>query len=180
MIKEILTTSYAILKKSKAGDFKIVKSELDLLGINYDDNSLAIAYKITQSSKSLKDSLINLEKHEKAGTVDTILSEVKAEIKTNEEQKKKTAETKKKKQEASKTLASQKKLALETAKLNNPYLHIIDYKVIREKNLSNMQYGVQKAIKQGWSPIGGVAGIAFGMSTHGGNSFAQALVRFKY
>ena len=59
MIKEIITTSYAVLKKSKAGDFANVKSELDLLGVSYDDNSLAIAYKITQSSKSLKDTLSN-------------------------------------------------------------------------------------------------------------------------
>ena len=180
MIKEIITTSYAVLKKSKAGNFTNVKSELDLLGVSYNENSLAIAYKIIQSSKSLKESIRNLEKHEADGTVDTILSEVKAEIKTNEEKKKKSDEAKKKKQEASKALASHKKLALETAKLNNPYLKITDYKVIREKNLSNMESKVQRAIKQGWSPIGGVAGIAFGMSTHGGNSFAQALVKFKY
>ena len=180
MIKEIITTSYAVLKKSKAGDFANVKSELDLLGISYDDNSLAIAYKITQSSKSLKDTLSNLDKHEKSGTIETILSDVKEEIKTNEEKKKKVAETKKKKQEATKALASQKKLTLEAAKINNPYLNIVDYKVIREKNLFNMESKVKEAIKQGWSPLGGVAGIAFGMSTHGGNSFAQALVKFKY
>ena len=87
---------------------------------------------------------------------------------------------KKKKQEATKALANQKKLNLETAKLNNPYLHISDYQVIREKNLSQMESKVKKAMKNGWHPIGGVAGIAFGMSTHGGNSFAQALVKFKY
>ena len=108
------------------------------------------------------------------------MSDVKEEIKTNEEKKKKVAETKKKKQEATKALASQKKLTLEAAKINNPYLNIVDYKVIREKNLYNMESKVKKAIKQGWSPLGGVAGIAFGMSTHGGNSFAQALVKFKY
>ena len=180
MIKEIITTSYAILKKSKAGDFSGVKSELDLLGIGHDENSLAIAFKITQSTKSLKEALSELEKHEKSGTVNSILSEVKEEIKTNEEKKKKAAEEKKKKQEATKALANQKKLNLETAKLNNPYLHISDYQVIREKNLSQMESKVKKAMKNGWHPIGGVAGIAFGMSTHGGNSFAQALVKFKY
>ena len=105
MIKEIITTSYAILKKSKAGDFSGVKSELDLLGIGHDENSLAIAFKITQSTKSLKEALSELEKHEKSGTVNSILSEVKEEIKTNEEKKKKAAEEKKKKQEATKALA---------------------------------------------------------------------------
>ena len=180
MIKEIITTSYAAIKQSKAGNFQNVKAELDLLGVNYNDENIAIAYKLIQSSSSLKDSLNNLDKHENAGTIGMVLSEANTDIKNKKQEEKKAAEVKEKKQEASKSLANQKKTSLETAQLNNPYLHIVEYKVIREKNLTNMVYEVNKAIRQGWSPIGGVTDVSFGMSTHGGNSFAQALAKFKY
>jgi vacuolar-type H+-ATPase subunit I/STV1 len=191
MIKEIISTSYATLKNSKAGDFQNVKSELDLLGVNYNDDNLAIAYKLIQSSKSLRDCIVNLDKYEKSGTIDTVLSEVNIEIKARlkkeveaaevkKQKRKEVDEIKEKEKEVSQAVANKKKELLETAKLNNPYLHIVKYTIVREKVASNLAVEVNKLIKEGWSPIGGVTGVAFGMSTHGGNSFAQALAKFKY
>ena len=191
MIKEIISTSYATLKNSKAGNFQNVKSELDLLGVNYNDDNLAIAYKLIQSSKSLRDCIVNLDKYEKTGTIATVLSEVNIEIKSRikeeveaaegkKKKRKEAAEIKEKEKEVSQAVANKKKELLETAKLNNPYLHIVQYTILREKVAGNLASEVNKHIKMGWSPIGGVTGVAFGMSTHGGNSFAQALAKFKY
>ena len=180
MIKDIISTTYIQLKKSKPGSYKQVMDELELLGFEYTNDDINIAHQLVKSSDNLKAALTALAKHEKDNSISSVLSDAKTEIVAKQQEEQKVKQDKKKKQDASKAAASQKKEVLNNAQLNNPYLHISEYKVLREKNLFNLEVEVNKAIKKGWSPIGGISGIAFGMSTHGGNSFAQALAKFKY
>lgn len=56
---------------------------------------------------------------------------------------------------------------------------ISDYKIERAKTEYELQQNVKRAIKLGWQPFGGVGAAAFGISPVGGNSFMQALVKYK-
>ena len=58
-------------------------------------------------------------------------------------------------------------------------MKVSEYKVIREKTEILLAQKVNRAIRQGWVPIGGISAAAFGISPVGGNSFIQALVKYK-
>tara|TARA_Y100000746_G_C15182275_1_gene317833 strand:- start:408 stop:584 length:177 start_codon:yes stop_codon:yes gene_type:complete len=58
-------------------------------------------------------------------------------------------------------------------------MKVSEYKVIREKTEILLAQKVNRAIRQGWEPIGGISAAAFGISPVGGNSFIQALVKYK-
>tara|TARA_B100000787_G_scaffold42669_1_gene30345 strand:+ start:1183 stop:1359 length:177 start_codon:yes stop_codon:yes gene_type:complete len=58
-------------------------------------------------------------------------------------------------------------------------MEITNYQVLREKTESILQMKVNRLIRQGWSPLGGVSAAAFGISPVGGNSFLQAMVKYK-
>jgi hypothetical protein len=49
----------------------------------------------------------------------------------------------------------------------------------REKTEIALQQKVNRAIRQGWEPIGGISAAAFEVSPVGGNSFIQVLVKYK-
>jgi hypothetical protein len=58
-------------------------------------------------------------------------------------------------------------------------MKVSEYQVIREKTEILLAQKVNRAIRQGWEPIGGISAAAFGISPVGGNSFIQALVKYK-
>jgi len=179
MIKEIITTSYSLLKKSKPGDFDEIKNELEMLGIDFDNKSISLAYELVQSSDSMKKALDNLSENERNNSLDSVLEKVSAKIKNEDVKKQKAAENKKKKADAKKAAALRKKEAEDFADLNNPYLRIVDYKIVREKMIYNLEAAVKKEMKKGWVPYGGAGAAAFGISPVGGNSLFQAMVKFK-
>ena len=56
---------------------------------------------------------------------------------------------------------------------------ILDYKIERAKTEIELEQKVNRALRSGWEPIGGIATASFGASPIGGNSFIQALVKYK-
>jgi hypothetical protein len=58
-------------------------------------------------------------------------------------------------------------------------MKVSEYQVIREKTEIVLQQKVNRLIRQGWEPIGGISAAAFGVSPVGGNSFLQAMVKYK-
>lgn len=64
---------------------------------------------------------------------------------------------------------------MEVAKMKE----ISSYRIERAKTEFELQQKVERAIKLGWQPFGGVGAAAFGVSPVGGNSFMQALVKYK-
>lgn len=58
-------------------------------------------------------------------------------------------------------------------------MKVIDYKVVRDKNLSGLEAKVKAEMRKGWVPYGGAGTASFGISVTGGNSFIQAVVKLK-
>ena len=58
-------------------------------------------------------------------------------------------------------------------------MKVSEYQVIREKTEIVLQQKVNRLIRQDWVPLGGISAAAFGISPVGGNSFVQAMVKYK-
>ncbi len=56
---------------------------------------------------------------------------------------------------------------------------VTNYKILRDKTETGLQQKVNVQLRQGWVPTGGICAAAFGMSPVGGNSFLQAMVKYK-
>ena len=56
---------------------------------------------------------------------------------------------------------------------------IASYKIVRNKSEIALQQEVNRMIRQGWVPVGGISAVAFGTSPVGGNSFVQAMIKYK-
>jgi hypothetical protein len=167
MLKAIIKTSFLTFQKINDGDFSNVESELDLLGIEYDQEILKTASYICSTSKSLSEAL------KKVDDGSDYLKLAKEEFKKQEIAKKEAE-----KQAAIKEAESG--LEKELAKASNPLYSISDYIIISAKSESELQSKVNDKIKKGYVPYGG-------LSTYnpGGqllvvpNSFFQAMVRLK-
>ena len=182
-VKVIVTSTFGLLSKAKVGQFKEVEDELNLLGIPYSKDDLMIAYSLIKQKKTINNVLKEIESSD-TEKLKSYLKSGSNELNKEKEEKKALAEKKAAaaavKKAATAKAQSEKKLILEQAQLNNPWMNISRYTVVREKRHDHLVSSVEKMMKKGWHPIGGVTGVAFGMSATGGNSFAQAMARFKY
>ena len=52
------------------------------------------------------------------------------------------------------------------------------YKILSAKTQAVLDQEVNKYIKMGWQPLGGVSAAAFGISPVGGNQYIQAMVKY--
>tara|TARA_B100000963_G_C22525010_1_gene624866 strand:- start:141 stop:647 length:507 start_codon:yes stop_codon:yes gene_type:complete len=167
MLKVIIKASFLTFQKINDGDFSNVETELDLLGIDYDQETLKTASYICSTSKSLSEALKKVD-------------DGSDYLKLAKEEFKKQEITKKKAEKKATIKEAERELEKELAKVSNPLYSISEYKIIEAKNASELEGKVRKEIKKGYVPYGG-------LSTYnpGGQlltvpaSFFQAMVRLK-
>lgn len=179
MITEIIKTVYPNLKKVEKGNFKAVKGELDLLGIEYSEDDLVKAYTIVSQSNSIDEALSAIDSIE-SSTITKVKTKIETEQKAEKIKQDKIKEEKAKQRLQQKKEREEKKLAQEQADALNPYKSINDYKVVGATNYAELMKFVQMYMKKGWKPYGGVStynpGGKIGFTP---NSFFQAMVKFK-
>ena len=172
MIEKILKVAYLTLKNQKSGDFKIVKEELEILGIEYTENDLLIAFQIAQESSTIKEAIDKSQ-----NTNENLVKKAKKNIRDNEIEVKKAKN--KKKEEEDKRL-NEKKLIDAQAEAFNHLKNIENYKICGSTSSRGLESEVSKAMQQGYVPYGGVSTYNPGGKLGGvPDSFFQAMVRFK-
>ena len=174
MIAQIIKTVYPNLKKVEKSNFKAVKGELDLLGIEYSEDDLVKAYAIvSQSNSSAIDSV-------EPSTNTKVKTKIETEQKAEKIKKDKIKEEKAKQRLQQKKEREEKKLAQEQADALNPYKSINDYIVVGARGYGELMERVQMYMKSGWKPYGGIStynpGGKIGFTPE---SFFQAMVKFK-
>lgn len=179
MITEIIKTVYPNLKKVEKGNFKAVKGELDLLGIEYSEDDLVKAYTIVSQSNSIDEALSAIDSIE-SSTITKVKTKIETEQKAEKIKQDKIKEEKAKQRLQQKKEREEKKLAQEQADALNPYKSINDYKVVGARDYAELMKIVQAYMAKGWKPYGGVStynpGGKIGFTP---NSFFQAMVKFK-
>lgn len=179
MITEIIKTVYPNLKKVEKGNFKAVKGELDLLGIEYSEDDLVKAYTIVSQSNSIDEALSAIDSIE-SSTITKVKTKIEKEQKAEKIKQDKIKEEKAKQRLQQKKEREEKKLAQEQADALNPYKSINDYKVVGARDYAELMKIVQAYMAKGWKPYGGVStynpGGKIGFTP---NSFFQAMVKFK-
>ena len=181
--KQKLQAIYGELKNSKIGNYTKVKKELDLLGMSSSIEEIEVLHSIVMQSNSLKDALDLADKLSESEKL-KLRNEVKTNYEKKEETKRKTVE-RKKAEEAKKT--EQKEAAEAKAEMtktlksiqNKGTPQIDTYKVVKGKTLNELQGQVLKYMRRGYVPLGGVAAAAFGAGVLTGNSYVQAMVKYK-
>ena len=172
MIEDILKISYLTLKKVKSGNFKTVKEELDMLGIDYSDNDLLAALHLSQESDSIEEA-INLLRNSSDDLVQ------KAEKKIEDDELNRIKEKKEKAEEVERQKLAQEKIQ-EQAKAFNYLSNIDGYIVCGGKSPADLQKEVRKNMELGYVPYGGVSTYNPGGKIGGvPDSFFQAMVIFK-
>tara|TARA_A100001035_G_C27727022_1_gene474902 strand:+ start:677 stop:1195 length:519 start_codon:yes stop_codon:yes gene_type:complete len=172
MIEEILKVSYLTLKNQKSGNFKIVKEELEMLGIEFTEDDLLIAFQIAQESSSIKEAI---DKSQNSN--ENLVKKAKKNIKDNETE---TIKAKNKKKEEEDRRLNEKRLIDDKADAFNHLKNIKDYKICGSTTSIGLQKEVRQAIQQGYVPYGGVSTYNPGGKLGGvPDSFFQAMVRFK-
>lgn len=170
---------YMDLKDSTFGSYTKIKEELDLLGMTTSEEEIEVLHSIVINSKSLKGAVDLSNKLSESEKL-KLRNEIKSNYKKEEEEKKKALE-RKKNEEAKKAEQKDKadmKKAIK-ASLNRGSNKITDYTVLREKSMGHLISQVKVHMKKGWVPFGGVSAAAFGIAPVGGNSYIQALVKYK-
>ena len=168
------------------GNYKSVLEELELLGISSTPKKIEALHSIILQASSLKealDLLNNLSDSEKTKLHRKARADFKEKAKKAEAiklQKKATKESaeQQRKEEEKATLELNKK-KLQEADIFNFSLQITDYMIVRGKFRAELESEVRSKMREGWVPFGGVSAAAFGISTIGGNSFIQAMVRYR-
>ena len=178
-----LQAIYGELKSSKFGNYTKVKEELDLLGMTTSPEEIEVLHSIVINTSSLKDALDLADKLSESEKL-KLRNEVRTNYDKKEETKrkalerKKVEETKKAEQkEAAEAKAEMTKTLKSIQNQGNP--QIDRYVVVNGKTRQDLENKVHKHLRQGWVPLGGVAAAAFGMSPMGGNSYVQAMVKYK-
>lgn len=179
MITEIIKTVYPNLKKVEKGNFKAVKGELNLLGIEYSEDDLVKAYTIVSQSNSIDEALSAIDSIE-SSTITKVKTKIETEQKAEKIKQDKIKEEKAKQRLQQKKEREEKKLAKEQADALNPYKSINDYKVVGARGYGELMERVQMYMKKGWKPYGGIStynpGGKIGFTP---DSFFQAMVKFK-
>ena len=182
--KQKLQAIYGELKNSKIGNYTKVKKELDLLGMTASSEDIEILHSIVINTSSLKEAIELADKLSESEKL-KLSNEVKADNEKKEEEKRKAVERKKaedakkaEQKEAAEAKAEMTK-TLKSIQNNQGTPQIVAYKVLSGKARQELTNKVSDHLKKGWVPLGGVAAAAFGMSPVGGNSYAQAMVRYK-
>ena len=157
---------YMDLKDSTFGSYTKVKKELDLLGMTTSTEEIEVLHSIVINAKSLKDAVDLSNKLSESEKL-KLRNEIKTNYKKEEEAKKAEQKDKADMQKAIK------------ATLNQGSNKITDYTVVHEKVIHLLISEVKVHMKQGWVPFGGVSAAAFGISPVGGNSYIQAMVKYK-
>jgi hypothetical protein len=164
MIENILKVSYPSLKKVKSGNFKNVKEELDLLGIDYSENDLLAAFEIAHETNSIEEAI-----KVSSTTSDDLVQKAKKKIKGEEKLKNKQAKQK---------LADEQ--IKKQAEAANYLKNIIGYSICGAKSMYELEDQVRKKIQEGYVPYGGVSTYNPGGQLTGvPDSFFQAMVMFK-
>ena len=170
---------YMDLKDSTFGSYTKVKKELDLLGMTTSVKEIEVLHSIVINAKSLKDAVDLSNKLSESEKL-KLRNEIKTNYEKEEEEKKKALE--RKKAEEAKKAEQKDKADMQKAikaTLNQGSNKITDYTVVHEKVIHLLISEVKVHMKQGWVPFGGVSAAAFGISPVGGNSYIQAMVKYK-
>ena len=182
--KQKLQAIYGELKNSKIGNYTKVKKELDLLGMTASSEDIEILHSIVINTSSLKEAIELADKLSESEKL-KLSNEVKADNEKKEEEKRKAVERKKaedakkaEQKEAAEAKAEMTK-TLKSIQNNQGTPQIDHYKVVKGKTLNDLQGQVSKFMRRGYVPLGGVAAAAFGMAPMGGNSYVQAMVKYK-
>ena len=130
------------LSKAKLGNYKSVKTDLEVMGIDAIDRDLHRIKLLLLEGKN-DDEIME--------SYSSLSSEAVLEL-----EKKHSSVTKKPKKPAS---ARQPKLSgTKTTEKNAIMNHkVVDYKILSDKHYSSLQRQVENAIKKGWQPLGGMA-----------------------
>ena len=174
-----IPANYMDLKDSTFGSYTKVKMELDLLGMTTSTEEIEVLHSIVINAKSLKDA-VDLSNNLSESENLKLRNEIKTNYEKEEEAKKKALE-RKKAEEAKKAEQKDKadmKKAIK-ATLNQGSNKIPDYTVVHEKVIMRLISEVEVHMKQGWGPFGGVSAAAFGIAPVGGNSYIQAMGKYK-
>jgi len=160
------------LKKVKSGNFKSVKDELDMLGIEYSEDDLLAAYQISQDSESIEDAIKLIDKgiEDLSNKAKNALAEEKAKDEKIIQEKE---EAKAKKKERKKEIKQQ-------AEAFNYLKNIASYKICGARSMGELESKVRKEMQSGYVPYGGVSTYNPGGKIGGvPDSFFQAMVLFK-
>tara|TARA_B100000609_G_scaffold73014_1_gene58268 strand:- start:62 stop:601 length:540 start_codon:yes stop_codon:yes gene_type:complete len=179
MVSDIIKITYPLLKEVSKGNFKEVKADLDLLGVEYSEDELVKAFTIVSQSNSIDEALNAIDSID-SSSFTKAKTKIKAEQKAEKIKQEKTKKEKAKQRLQQKKEREEKKLAQEQADALNPYKSIIDYKVVAARDYAQLMKFVKMYMKEGWKPYGGVStynpGGKIGLVP---NSFHQAMVKFK-
>jgi hypothetical protein len=168
MIKEILKISFPTLKKVKLGNFKSVKEELELVGIEYTEDDLLEAFSIASSTNTIDEALKALN-DSSSNTIENAKKIIESE-KTEKLEKEKIEKEKKEKKE----------FLDEQARASNFLYSIDQYQICSGQSYQALQNEVSKEMRSGWVPYGGVSTYNPGGKLGGvPDSFFQAMVRLK-
>jgi septal ring factor EnvC (AmiA/AmiB activator) len=181
--KQKLQAIYGELKNSKIGNYTKVKKELDLLGMTASTEEIEILHSIVINTSSLKDAIELADKLSESEKL-KLSNEVKADNEKKEETKRKAVERKKaedvKKAEQKEAAEAKAEMTKTLKSIQNKGTPQIDhYKVVKGKTLNELQGNVLKYMGRGYVPLGGVAAAAFGAGIVTGNSYVQAMVKYK-
>lgn len=171
MIEEILKVSFMRLKKVKSGNFKSVKEELDMLGIDYSEDDLFASYQVSKESNSLEEALKLIKTN-----TDNYATQAKNAFKNEKEKKEKLIQEKK---EAEAKKKERKQEIEEQAEAFNYLRNITDYKICGGTSMYDLQSKVREEMRSGYVPYGGVSTYNPGGKIGGvPDSFFQAVVMF--
>ena len=177
--QQILQAIYLDLKSSTFGSYTKVNKELELLGMAASNEEIEILHSLVINASSLKEALDlsnKLSGPEKLKLRNEIYTNNKIEEeKKNKEEEKKKAEKDKRIEQKEKIDMNQAIKAIKSQGSNQ----ITEYTVVHEKSLMNIEQTVRLKMEQGWVPFGGIGAAAFGISPVGGNSYIQAMVKYK-
>lgn len=206
-LEKILSAIYGSLRAPGMLNLKHVSEELDLIGLSATEKDLLALKAIADASSSLDDAIFRLTSSNPSelktmaaaqkGKLDNDQAKAKqaADKKREIEQQKRLdaiaaeQEAKRLKVEAARAAEQAKRneaeaiaLAKNAAQLANPATYISEYKVLSSPRQFSLMEDVNKWIKYGWSPIGGVctypmfAKVGFGEQ----DLFYQAMVKYDY